>query len=102
MTSQHLFQNIFFLRKPKVAIFADIIKIVNMFIKKIFTDSKKLKELEFLHENAIFIFVSWYSKICWFPLKKLQTSGELNGCDVMHKVFEPSLGKVCLCQASSL
>ena len=34
------------LRKPRVAIFADIIKIVAMFIKTIFKDSKKLKELE--------------------------------------------------------
>ena len=46
MTSQPLYQNTFILRKPWVAIFADIIKIVAMFIKTIFKDSKKLKELE--------------------------------------------------------
>ena len=46
MTSQPLYQNTFMLRKPRVAIFADIIKIVAMFIKTIFKDSKKLKELE--------------------------------------------------------
>ena len=33
-----------FLRRSGVAIFADIIKIVTMFIKKIFKDSRKLKK----------------------------------------------------------
>ena len=44
MTLYHLFQNIFILRRPIVVIFADIIKIVTMFIKAIFKDLKKLKE----------------------------------------------------------
>ena len=35
MTSSPLFQNTFTLRRPAVAIFADIIKIVTMFSKKI-------------------------------------------------------------------
>ena len=35
-------QNIFILRNPGVAIFADIIKVVTMFVKKIFQDSKKV------------------------------------------------------------
>ena len=35
------FQNILILRRPGVAIFADIIKIVTTFIKTIFKDSKK-------------------------------------------------------------
>ena len=47
-TSQPLFQNTFILRRPKVAIFADIIKIATMFVKTIFKDSKKLKELEIM------------------------------------------------------
>ena len=41
-----------------------------MFIKAIFADSKKLKELEIMCQNAIYICISWYSKICWFPVKK--------------------------------
>ena len=45
MTSQPLFQNTFILRRPGVAIFADIIKIVTMFTKKIFQDSKKVKRI---------------------------------------------------------
>ena len=41
MKPQPLFQNTFILRRPTVAIFADIIKIATMFIIKIFQDSKK-------------------------------------------------------------
>ena len=37
---QTLFQNTFILRRPTVAIFADIIKIVIVFIATIFKDSK--------------------------------------------------------------
>ena len=37
------FQNTFILRRPGVAIFANIIKIVTMWIKKILTDSRKVR-----------------------------------------------------------
>ena len=40
MTSQPSFQNIVILRSPRVAIFADIIKIATMFIKEMLKDSK--------------------------------------------------------------
>ena len=43
-----LFQNMFILRRPRVANFADIIKIATMFIKTTFKDPKKLKELEIM------------------------------------------------------
>ena len=35
----------FLLRKPRIAIFANIIKTVTMFIKTIFEDSKKVKRI---------------------------------------------------------
>ena len=35
MTSEPLFQNTFILGRPRVAIFADIIKIVTMFVKSL-------------------------------------------------------------------
>ena len=38
-----------------VANFAGIIKIVIVFIKTTFKDSKKLKELEIVYQNAIYI-----------------------------------------------
>ena len=40
-----LFQNSFILRRPSVAIFAEIIKIVTIFIKSIFKDSRKVKSM---------------------------------------------------------
>ena len=44
---------------PIVVNFADIIKIASMFIKKTFKDSKKkLKELEIMYKNAIYICIS--------------------------------------------
>ena len=43
MTLQPFFSNIFTLRNSEAVNFADIIKIVNKFIKKIFEDSIKVK-----------------------------------------------------------
>ena len=76
MTSEPLFQNNFFqnnfiVRRPRVAIFAVIIKFVTMCIKTILKDSKKvLKELEIKYQNAIHICIYCYIKICWLPIKK--------------------------------
>ena len=39
------FQKIFVLRRPGVVIFADIIKILTMFIKKILKDSRKVRRV---------------------------------------------------------
>ena len=39
----------------RVVIFADIIKIVTMFIKTISKDSKKLKHLEIMYQNVIYV-----------------------------------------------
>ena len=46
------------LRRPEVAIFADIIKIVTRFIKKYLKTQEKLKELEIMYQNAIYICIS--------------------------------------------
>ena len=58
MTSSSLFQNTFNLRRPRVANFTDIIKMITIFIKTVFKDSKKLKELEIMYQNAIYICIS--------------------------------------------
>ena len=47
-----------YFKSPRVAIFADIIKIVAMFIKTIFKDSKIVKELEIMYQDAIYICIS--------------------------------------------
>ena len=48
MTLTEIIQNSFILRRSRVVIFADI-QIVSMFIKAIFKDSKKSKELEIVN-----------------------------------------------------
>ena len=45
MTSWHFFQNIFVLRKPGVAIFVEIIKIVTMFTKTTLKYSRKVRRI---------------------------------------------------------
>ena len=45
MTSQPLFQNTYILRRPRVANFADNIKVTTMFMKTTFKDSKKIKRI---------------------------------------------------------
>ena len=58
MTSKPLFQNTFILRRLGVAIFADIIKIINFFTKTNFKDSRKIKRMGNLHQNAIYTCIS--------------------------------------------
>ena len=55
---------------PRVAISADIIKIVTGLLKQSLNTQDKLKEIEIMYQNAIYISTSWYSKICWFLVKK--------------------------------
>ena len=45
----------FILRKPLLAFFVDIIKIVTMFIKIIFKGSKKVNKIEIMYQSAIYI-----------------------------------------------
>ena len=45
MTLLPLLRNIFILRRPGVANFAEIIKIVTMFIKKFFKDPKEVNRI---------------------------------------------------------
>ena len=53
-----LFQETFILRRPGIAIFADIIKVVTMFIKIILKIQEKSKDLEIMYQNAIYICIS--------------------------------------------
>ena len=57
MRSKLLFQNTFILRRPRVAIFANIIKVVTMFIEKISQDSRKVKRIR-NNQNTIYICIS--------------------------------------------
>ena len=51
------FQNTLILRRPGVAIFADIIKIVIMFIKKIIQDSRKVKiVINYVSKSSLYLY----------------------------------------------
>ena len=57
MMSWPLFQNAYILRKPRATISAEMIKILSMFIKTIFKDSKSwigLKHLNLYAQSYIF------------------------------------------------
>ena len=59
MMSKSLLQNTFTSTSPGVVFFADIIKIVAMFIKTVFLKTQeKLKELEIMYPRAIHILIS--------------------------------------------
>ena len=49
------FQNSLILRRPKVPIFADIIKIVTILIRQSLLAQQNLKELEIMYQNEIYI-----------------------------------------------
>ena len=70
--------------------------------KKSLTTQEKLEELDITYLNGIYIYVSWYSKICWFPVKNAEISRTQGVCRVIHIVTGFSLGKVKLCQGLSL
>ena len=54
-----MFQTTFILRRPRVANFADIIKLPTMFIKEKDKDSKKVKYLEIcIKMQPIYIFLN--------------------------------------------
>ena len=44
---------------PRIANFADIMKTIIIFIKTIFKDSKKLKELDVTYYDAVYICISF-------------------------------------------
>ena len=46
MKSSPLFQKVFVLRRPRLAIFTDIIKVTTIFIKEAFNDSNRFKKIE--------------------------------------------------------
>ena len=59
MTSQPLFQNTFILRRPRVAFFPDIIKILTVLLRQSLKTWKKLKELEIVYQNANVVKKLW-------------------------------------------
>ena len=51
------FENTLTLRRPEVAIFADIIKIVTMFIETIVQDSRKVKRIiKYISKSSLYLY----------------------------------------------
>ena len=46
-----------------------------------------MKELETMSSHAVFICISWYSKICWFPLKKCWCQQNSRGVSLDLYIF---------------
>ena len=94
MTSKPLFQNSFILRRSRVAIFGHITQVVTMFIKAVLEDSKKLKALQNTYQNAIYMCISSYSKICCFP-RKTDVSRNQRVCHLIQMFLRSSLVLPC-------
>ena len=74
------FQNTLILRRSGVAIFADIIKIVTMFIKAIIEDSKKVKRIiNYVSKFSLYLyFLMWQNLL--ISGEKMLLPAELKGC----------------------
>ena len=88
MTSQPLFQNTFILRKPRLAISNYIIKILTMFIKKIFKDSKKSRKNHklFIKMQSISVFLD-IAKFAYFRRKNADISRTQEVCHAHLHTF---------------
>ena len=80
MTLQPLFQNSFILRRPGVAIFAEIIKIITKFIKKIFKDSRKVKRIRnYVSKCNLYLYFLIQQNLL-ISEEKMLISAKLRGC----------------------
>ena len=90
------FQNVFILKRPGVAIFDDIIKVVTMFIKTIFRDSWKVKRIRNYVSISVFFDIA---KFADFQQKNVDVSRTQGVCHMIRIFFGFSLGRVQLCQS---
>ena len=79
-----------YLRRPKVVIFADISKIVTMFIKELFKDSKNIKSIEtqFL---SVLLNIAKFADFRW---ENADVTRNQQVYHVIYIFFGSSLGKV--------
>ena len=85
MTSSPLFQKAIILERPGIAIWLTSSKLQPCLLRQSLKTQEKLKELETVYENAIYICISSYSTICWFPVKMLLA--EAKGCVTWFMYF---------------
>ena len=86
--------NTFISRRPRVAIFADIIKIVTMFIKTVLKDSKQVKRIRNYVPNwNLYLFFLKKQNLLISDEKMLMLAELREFFYVIHILFESSLGK---------
>ena len=91
ITSQLFFQNTVILRKPGVAIIADINKIITRFIKKIFKDSRKVKRIRnYVLKCNLYLYFLIYQNLL-ISGEKILMSAEVRGCVTWFIYFLLSL-----------
>ena len=89
-----------FWKIPLVGIFAHITKTLTVVIKTIFKSPEKLKELQVMHQNGIYICIPWHMLIC---SKNMLISAEIKSCLTWYiYVLDLLYGNVKLWQVSSL
>ena len=91
-----MFQNIFTLRRPRVANLADIVQIETMFIKTAFKDSKKVKrknEKLYIKIQSAFVFID-ITKIADFGWRNADVSRTQGMCHVICIFVGSSLCKI--------
>ena len=94
MMSSSLSQNTFVVRRPGLAIFADIMKTVTVFIKKYLMTQRKIKRnRQIIKMQSISLFFG-IAKFVDFQLKNADVSRTQGVCHVIHIFFGSSIGKV--------
>ena len=82
-----------YFKKTEQLFFLTSSKLQPYLLKLFLKTQKKLKELDIMYQNAIYICISWYGKICWFLLKQLWFQ-QYSKSVLRHIFFGSSLHKV--------
>ena len=82
-----LFKNTVILRRPGVAIFADTIKIITRFIKKIFKVSGKVKRIRnYVLKSSLYLYYLIYQNLL-ISSQKMLMSAEIRGVSLDWYIF---------------
>ena len=88
------FKNLYF-KKARVAIFADIIKILTMFVKIILKDSKKVIRIRnYVSKCNLYLYFFNIANFADFQRRNTDVSKTQSVCHVIHTFFGSSLCKV--------
>ena len=87
MTPYSVLQNTFILRRPGVAIFADIIEIVVMFFRTIIKDSRKVKRIRnYVSKSNLYLYILMQQNL-QISSEKMLISAELKGFITLFLYF---------------